>query len=94
MEPLFSALMAATLKNPCVGCPIWDNNGPACIAFQQYHSAYDRAEEKQQQVIKEVMVPNNVPTGHQFFGLSVKQIAAKLGVSIGEVRRRKANGTL
>lgn len=94
MEPLFYALMVATAKNPCDGCPVWSHKGPACVAFQQYHSAYYRAEEKQRQTIQDATTPNNVPSGHQFFGMSVKQIAAKLGVSIGEVRRRKASGTL
>jgi DNA-binding NarL/FixJ family response regulator len=64
------------------------------VAFQQYHSAYHRAKEKQQQVIKDAMTPNNVPVDHSLAGLSVKKIAEKLGISIGEVRRRKANGTL
>jgi len=94
MEPLFYALMVATKMNPCDGCPVWSNKGPGCVAFQQYHSAYQCAEEKQQQVIKDATAPSNVPSGHEFFGLSVKQIAEKLGVSIGEVRRRKARGTL
>jgi len=94
MEPLFYGLMVATKKNPCDGCPVWGNKGPGCAAFQQYHSAYHRAEEKQQQVIKDATTPSNVPPGHEFFGLSVKQIAEKLGVSIGEVRRRKAGGGL
>jgi hypothetical protein len=94
MEPLFYALMAATNMNPCDGCPVWGSKGPACVAFQQFHSAYYRAEEKQRQTIQDATVPNNVPPGHEFFGLSVKKIAEKLGVSIGEVRRRKANGTL
>jgi hypothetical protein len=94
LEPLFYALMVATTRNPCDGCPIWNDKGPACAAFQQYHSAYHRAEEKQQQVIKEAMTPSNVPPGHPLFGLSVKQIAEKLGVSIGEVRRRKVSGIL
>lgn len=94
MEPIFYALMVATKKNPCDGCPVWGDKGPACVAFQQYHSAYYCAEERQRQVIREATVPNNVPRGHQFFGMSVKQIAEQLGVSIGEVRRRKANGTL
>ena len=97
MVPLFYALMMATAANPCEGCPVWGNKGPGCVAFRQYHSAYQRAEEKQQQVareVKEATMPSNVPSGHPLFGLSVKQIALQLGVSIGEVRRRKANGTL
>lgn len=97
MEPLFYGLMVVTAANPCDGCPVWGAKGPGCVAFQRYHSAYHRAEECQQQVVKDVKdatTPSNVPAGHPLFGLSVKQIAEKLGVSIGEVRRRKASGTL
>ncbi len=94
MEQLFYVLMMATAKNPCDGCPIWGDKGPGCVAFQQYHSAYHRAEERQQQVVKDATTPSNVPPGHPLFGLSVKQIAAQLCISIGEVRRRKASGTL
>jgi len=94
LEPLFYALMLATMKNPCDGCPVWGNKGPECQAFQQYHTAYTQAIETQQQVIKEATTPSNVPAEHPLAGLSVKQIAAKLNVSISEVRRRKAAGTL
>ncbi len=94
LEQLFYLLMAMTGRNPCGGCPVWLDKGPKCPAFQQYHTAYHLAEEKQQQVIKDATTPNNVPSGHEFFGLSVKQIAEKLGVSISEVRRRKVSGTL
>jgi len=91
--PLFFGLMALTNQNPCAGCPIWDNKGPECKAFQEYHSASARVIATQQ-VIKDATTPNNVPAEHPLAGLSVKKIAEKLGISIGEVRRRKAAGTL
>ena len=90
LELVFYALMVATVRNPCDGCPVWGNKGPECKAFQQYHTAYVET----QQVIKDATTPSNVPLDHPLAGLSVKQIAAKLIVSIGEVRRRKAAGTL
>lgn len=84
LERMFYGLMALTGRNPCNGCPIWDNKGPGCRAFQLYHTAY----------VPAAVTPSNVPAEHPLAGLSVKQLAAQLGVSISEVRRRKANGTL
>jgi hypothetical protein len=94
LMPLFTQLMLATALNPCAGCPIWSENGPECVAFQRYHSAYRRAEETRQKAVRDATTPSNVPSGHRFSGLTVRQIAGELGVSLSEVRRRKASGTL
>lgn len=88
-EPLFHLLMRATACNPCAGCPLWASRGPLCEAFVKYHSAYTPTT-----AFAVVVKKGNVPVGHPLEGLSVKQIAAQLGVSISEVRRRKASGTL
>jgi len=94
LTTMFHLLMAATNRNPCAGCPVWTRKGPECGAFREYHSAYSQGVKKQEQVIKAATTPSNVPLDHPLAGLSVKQIATKLNVSIGEVRRRKASGTL
>jgi hypothetical protein len=94
LRAIFRLLMVEVSGNPCAGCPVWNNKGPACVAFQQYHSAYHQAVETQEQTIKDATTPHNVPAEHPLAGLSVKKIAEKLGVSISEIRRRKAAGTL
>lgn len=91
---MFHLLMAATGRNPCAGCPIWTHKGPECGAFREYHSAYAQSVKKREQVIKVATTPSNVPLDHPLAGLSVKKIAERLQISIGEVRRRKAAGTL
>jgi hypothetical protein len=40
----FPLLMIALLCNPCDGCPIWEQDGPACECFQKYHTAMANAE--------------------------------------------------
>lgn len=94
LKPYFYAIMIITAGNPCDGCPVWVINGSGCTAFRQYHTAHRRAEEKQKRTVEDATTPHNVPVDHPLAGLSVKKIAEKLGVSIGEVRRRKASGTL
>jgi hypothetical protein len=91
---IFRLLMLETNNNPCAGCPVWTQRGPECGAFREYHTAYAQGVKKQEQVIKDATTPSNVPAEHPLAGLSVKKIAEKLGISIGEVRRRKASGTL
>lgn len=91
---MFHLLMAATAHNLCADCHVWTHKGPECGAFREYHTAFTRTTNRQQQVIKDATTPSNVPAEHPLAGLSVKQIATKLGISIGEVRRRKAAGTL
>jgi hypothetical protein len=94
LEPMFLMLMPMTNNNPCDGCPVWERKGPECAAFQQYHTAYTNAVHDQHQALEAATKPSNFPPGHRFFGRTMKEVATELGVSLGEVRRRKAAGTL
>ena len=97
---LFQALMAETHNNPCAGCARWVSHGPACEAFQKFHSSYRQQLQKQQKAIQKAKTPENVPEGHKYYGLTMREIAARLTdsekkvVSLSEVRRRKLAGTL
>lgn len=94
---LFAMLQIATGGNVCDGCPKADWNRPTrieqvqCKAFQKYHSMarYEHAKRKIQ--LESATSP---PGTDQFPGLSVAQIADRLGVSKSEVRRRKQAGTI
>ena len=97
MLPMFRALMIGTHKNPCNGCPAWAAQGPKCRAFRVYHSVWrehEAAAAKRTAEALSATEPHNVPVGHPLAGLSIKSIAKRLGVSIAEVRRRKAAGAL
>lgn len=83
--PLFIGLWTATRGNPCDGCPVWRDKGPACKAFQLHHTAYRDAEFRRTARIAQATQPD---------GESVAQIAKRLGISKSEVRRRKVAGTL
>lgn len=88
----FGMLMVSTRLNPCDGCPVWKEDGPACGTFQMYHTAYAYAKESQEEAIKKATTPPVVQGHPEFIGLTTKQIAEKLGISKNEVRRRKAAG--
>jgi hypothetical protein len=91
---MFYMLHAATGSNPCNGCPRWEKIGPECKAFQLCHWAYAKWKFEHDKEIASHGTPANVPSGHKFEGMSIKAIAAELGVSMNEVRRRKMAGTL
>lgn len=77
---LFAGLMLMTNRNICDGYPAYKNG--ACPCFQKYHTQ---------------AISNNAtrpPGTDQHPGLSVGQIAEKLGISKAEVRRRKIAGTI
>lgn len=93
-EEYFDLLMKAEGRNPCLGCPVWGEKGLSCVAFQRYHSAYKVWKAGHDEAVKKAITPCNVPVGHKFEGLSIAEIAERLGVSKGEVKRRKLNGTL
>jgi len=40
---MFEGLMIATHCNPCDGCPQWENIGPECECFREYHTAWKKA---------------------------------------------------
>lgn len=92
LKPLFTALMAETNGNPCHGCPKWDSDGPKCPAFQKYHSA--ATSKASRSPGKPPATQPSVNNGQQYANKTVAQIAASLGISKSEVRRRKAAGTL
>ena len=93
LYPIFEGLMILTNNNPCAGCPVWSNHGPECQAFQRYNTAFQARLKQQAEALEQATTPHNIPSG-PLAGLSVRQIAQQLGVSISEVRRRKAAGTL
>ena len=94
LRELFHMLMSATGHNPCNGCPVWDRKGPDCKAFQKHHSSYLAWKQTHDKEIEQNRTPQNAPEGHRFAGMNMKQIAAALGISLGEARRRKMEGTL
>lgn len=87
--------MAATNRNICDGCPKTDRaqslKDIKCECFNKYHTMV-----KQQKLVSEARVANaTTPPGtSKYPGLSIAQIAEKLGVSKSEVRRRKLEGTI
>lgn len=42
----FDSLMSVTKFNPCNGCSTWQQIGPECQCFQQYHTAFRAAKAK------------------------------------------------
>jgi hypothetical protein len=94
LRDLFSMLMSMSGRNPCDGCPVWGRKGPGCIAFQNHHSAYISWKKAHDEEIRANGTPKNAPDDHKFAGMNMKQIAAELGISLGEARRRKMEGTL
>ena len=86
---LFSLLIIETSNNPCDGCPAF--NDGACKAYKQYHAD----EIAKQQKAKAEHMAAITPTGtSKYPGMSIKQIAAQLGISKNEVQRRRDRGEL
>lgn len=95
LRQMFNGLWAVTGRNPCNGCPIWETRGPTCEAFRRHHSAWKEAQLRSASDLRDATQPEDKNSSNpELFGLSVRAIAQKLGVSISEVRRRKAAGTL
>lgn len=86
---LFSALKIATNGNLCDGCPAFNYGN--CKAFKKYHSSEIQ---KTLDGICSAVNATTPPGTAKYPGMSVRQIAEKLGISIGEVRRRKQAGLL
>ena len=79
----FFHIMQATFNNPCSGCPVTKEN---CKAYLTYHSEPGKLKcEASARHAKATTPPG---------GETVAQIAARLGISKNEVRRRKVSGTL
>jgi hypothetical protein len=78
--PLLNGLRILTDGRPCDGCPVF--RGGECNAYQQYRESA-------------VVMPKAATSySNKYPGKSVRQIATELGVSIGEVRRRKLDGSI
>lgn len=99
----YLTVLKATNNNPCASCPEWNSKGPACKAFQKFHTAYVRyltEASKKASELAYAITPHNAPEGHPFFGKSMYEIAKMLTeiegktVGIREARRRKQAGTL
>jgi hypothetical protein len=85
MHELWVHLLAATELDPCTtGCAAFD--GGACPCYRQYRATTPR----QVGSLLDATNPHN-GTG-EWAGLSMKQIAAKEGISLGEARKRKREG--
>ena len=91
LRPMYSLLMVETRLNPCDSCPVWDSNGPECECFQLYHTDWQHRQRKQCQELVEATTPNNA-VSPSLVGLNMKQIAAKLGVSLNKTRQMKREG--
>lgn len=88
---VFRHLYRVTEGNPCGTCEqVYTAEG--CVPFMQYHT--DTKAKLRVLQKREPTVPHNVLPGHPYAGMTIREIAAKLGVSIAEVRRRKFAGTL
>lgn len=94
LRVIFGLLMVETNMNPCNGCPVWEQRGPQCKAFQLHHSAYRAWKTAHDEQIHTAVSPQNAPAGHRFEGKNMKQIAEALSISLSEARRRKQAGTL
>lgn len=86
---LFFGLMQQTNNNPCNGCPAFDEG--RCKAYKQYHTLPNSVKVATANRIKHATKPSGTD---KYPDMSVKQIAATLGISKNEVRRRKQAGTL
>lgn len=89
MEPMYHALQVATGNVICDGCPAY--NYGLCKAFRQYYSSQTIRREVGIEVERQA---TEAPGTAKYPGMSIKAIAAELGISMGEVRRRKMEGTI
>lgn len=79
---MFLGLHTMTHQNPCNGCPI---DRSKCQAFKMYHTSVNATPLK-------VAPASDYST--KYPGLTVAQIADKLGVSKSQVRKMKLEGAL
>jgi hypothetical protein len=77
---IFATLTRFGHGNICNGCP----HVLGCKAFRKLNASAPPA----------IVDPHTPSNSDKYPGMSVKQIAAKLGVSMSEVRRRKHAGSL
>ena len=89
---MFRALMLETEGNICKGCPVL--NDGACKAYQTFHSQAISDRKAEQMRREERLNATKPPGTDKYPGMSIRQIANELGISKGEVRRRKQAGIL
>ena len=85
LRELWPLLVIGTLGDPCTtGCPAF--KGGACLAYRKYSRTVFRGRANK----AAATTPNN--GSGEWAGLSMKQIAAKEGISLNEARKRKREG--
>ena len=89
----FNVLMLHVANNPCNGCPVWSEKGEACRAYQKYHTNAIRQREEKAAKLANAVSPG-LKNGIKYANMTVAEVARSLGISKGEVRRRKQAGTL
>lgn len=78
---LFVGLCQVTNNDPCkTGCVFFE--GGRCPAYRKYHSNFNKV----------APGPVDPLIGGAWAGMTMKQIAAKEGISLNEARRRKQDG--
>lgn len=89
LRELWPLLVIETQRDPCTtGCPAF--KGGACLAYQKYSRMAIRERGNKAVTLKAATTPNN--GSGEWAGLSMKQIAAKEGISLNEARKRKREG--
>jgi len=86
---IWLALIVATNRDPCTtGCPAF--KGGACAMYREHSTVLAHAKATKAAEFKAATTPSN--GSGEWAGLSMKKIAAKEGISLGEARRRKQRG--
>lgn len=88
---LFNGLVAATRGDPCTtGCVYFDKG--KCPAYLKWHSVpVEAAWHKKQDEVRAHTDQSGL-IGGKWSGMTIRQIAEKEGISLGEARRRKQAG--
>lgn len=89
LRKIWPHLVIETQRDPCTtGCPAF--KGGACSAYQKYNRTVIHERVNKATTLKAATTPNN--GSGEWAGLSMKQIAAKEGISLNEARKRKRGG--
>lgn len=86
---LWLGLIVSTNRDPCTtGCPAF--KGGKCAMYREHSTVLAKEKATKASEFKAATTPNN--GSGEWVGMSMKKIAAKEGISLGEARRRKAEG--
>ena len=89
LRELWPLLVIETQRDPCTtGCPAFEDG--ACLVYQKYSRTAILERTDKAAMLKAATTPNN--GSGEWVGLTMKQIAAKEGVSLNEARKRKRGG--